>query len=123
MQNGGSMKDNIILDKSFAFSVRVVRAYQHVTESKREYILTKQLLRAATSIGANVHEANNAQGKRDFIAKMYIAYKEASETEYWIKLLTETDYFTDAEGKSLLADCIELKQILTAILRSAKNSV
>ena len=117
------MKDNIILDKSFAFSVRVVRAYQHVTESKREYILTKQLLRAATSIGANVHEANNAQGKRDFIAKMYIAYKEASETEYWIKLLTETDYFTDAEGKSLLADCIELKQILTAILRSAKNSV
>ena len=123
MQNGGSMKDNIILDKSFAFSVRIVRAYQHVTESKREYILTKQLLRAATSIGANVHEANNAQGKRDFIAKMYIAYKEASETEYWIKLLTETDYFTDAEGKSLLADCIELKQILTAILRSAKNSV
>jgi four helix bundle protein len=117
------VKDNIILDKSFAFSVRVVRAYQHVTESKREYILTKQLLRAATSIGANVHEANNAQGKRDFIAKMYIAYKEASETEYWIKLLTETDYFTDAEGKSLLADCIELKQILTAILRSAKNSV
>ena len=117
------MKDNIILDKSFAFSVRIVRAYQHVTESKREYILTKQLLRAATSIGANVHEANNAQGKRDFIAKMYIAYKEASETEYWIKLLTETDYFTDAEGKSLLADCIELKQILTAILRSAKNSV
>ena len=117
------MKDNIILDKSFAFSVRVVRAYQHVTESKREYILTKQLLRAATSIGANVHEANNAQGKRDFIAKMYIAYKEASETEYWIKLLTETDYFTDAEGKSLLADCVELKQILTAILRSAKNSV
>ena len=82
------MKDNIILDKSFAFSVRVVRAYQHVTESKREYILTKQLLRAATSIGANVHEANNAQGKRDFIAKMYIAYKEASETEDWIKLLT-----------------------------------
>ena len=123
MQNGGRMKDNIILDKSFAFSVRIVRAYQHVTESKREYILTKQLLRAATSIGANVHEANNAQGKRDFIAKMYIAYKEASETEYWIKLLTETDYFTDAEGKSLLADCIELKQILTAILRSAKNSV
>ena len=117
------MKDNIILDKSFAFSVRIVRAYQHVTESKREYILTKQLLRAATSIGANVHEANNAQGKRDFIAKMYIAYKEASETEYWINLLTETDYFTDAEGKSLLADCIELKQILTAILRSAKNSV
>ena len=120
---GCNMKENLILDKSFAFSVRMVRAYQHITETKHEYVLSKQLLRAATSIGANVHEANNAQGKRDFIAKMYIAYKEASETEYWIKLLTETNYFTDAEGKSLLADCIELKQILTAILRSAKNSV
>jgi four helix bundle protein len=131
MQNAGmqecrmedAMKQNLILDKSFAFSVRMVRAYQHISETKREYVLSKQLLRAATSIGANVHEANNAQGKKDFIAKMYIAYKEASETEYWIKLLTETDYFTDAEGKSLLADCVELKQILTAILRSAKSTV
>ena len=120
---GCAMKDNLILDKSFAFSVRVVRAYQHITELKREYILSKQLLRAATSIGANAHEANNAQSKKDFIAKMYVAYKEATETEYWIRLLTETNYFTDAEGKSLLADCVELKQILTAILKSAKGSV
>ena len=123
MQNGGiTVRDNVILKKSFAFSVRMVRAYQHLSETKREYVLSKQLLRAATSIGANVHEANNAQGKKDFIAKMYIAYKEATETEYWIKLLTETNYFTDAEGKSLLADCVELKQILTAILKSAKKS-
>ena len=117
------MKENLILEKSFAFSVRMVRAYQHVTDTKKEYVLSKQLLRSATSIGANVHEANNAHGKKDFIAKMYIAYKEASETEYWIKLLTETNYFTDAEGESLLADCVELKQILTAILRSAKSTV
>ena len=117
-----NLKENVILRKSFAFSVRIVRAYQHLSETKREYVLSKQLLRAATSIGANVHEANNAQGKRDFIAKMYIAYKEATETEYWIKLMTETNYFTDAEGKSLLADCVELKQILTAILKSAKKS-
>ena len=118
---GCEMKENLILDKSFAFSVRTVRAYQHITETKREFVLSKQFLRAATSIGANVHEANNAHGKKDFIAKMYIAYKEASETEYWIKLLTETNYFTDAEGKSLLADCIELKQILTAILKTSKE--
>ena len=124
MQNGCSvMKENVILDKSFAFSVRAVRAYQHITIEKKEYVLSKQFLRSATSIGANVHEANNAQGKKDFIAKMYIAYKEATETEYWIKLLTKTEYFTNAEGSSLLTDCVELKQILTAILKSAKRSV
>ncbi len=117
------MKENVILDKSFAFSVRAVRAYQHITIEKKEYVLSKQFLRSATSIGANVHEANNAQGKKDFIAKMYIAYKEATETEYWIKLLTKTEYFTNAEGSSLLTDCVELKQILTAILKSAKRSV
>ena len=76
------MRENVILDKSFAFSVRMVRAYQHLSTEKREYILSKQLLRSATSIGANVHEANNAHGKKDFVAKMYIAYKEATETEY-----------------------------------------
>ena len=116
------MRENVILDKSFAFSVRMVRVYQHLSAERREYILSKQLLRSATSIGANVHEANNAHGKKDFIAKMYIAYKEATETEYWIRLLTETEYFTKAEGSSLLADCVELKQILTAILKSAKGS-
>ena len=124
MQNERTaMRANVILEKSFAFSVRAVRAYQHLTSGEREYILSKQFLRSATSIGANVHEANNAQGKKDFIAKMYIAYKEATETEYWIKLLIETEYFTNAEGSSLLTDCVELKQILTAILKSAKRSV
>lgn len=73
------MRENVILDKSFAFSVRMVRAYRHLSAERREYILSKQLLRSATSIGANVHEANNAHGKKDFIAKMYIAYKEATE--------------------------------------------
>ena len=114
--------ENVVLEKSFAFSVRMVQAYQHLSTEKREYILSKQLLRSATSIGANVHEANNAHGKKNFIAKMYIAYKEAAETEYWIRMMTETDYFTKAEGSSLLADCVELKQILTAILKSAKGS-
>ena len=119
------MRENVILEKSFAFSVRAVRAYQHLASEKKEYVLSKQFLRSATSIGANVHEANNAQSKKDFISKMYISYKEATETEYCIKLLTETEYFTEAEaeGRSLLTDCVELKQILTAILKSAKRSV
>lgn len=116
------MKENAIADKSFAFSVRVVRACRHLRTRKREYTLSEQLLRAATSIGANVHEASNAQSKKDFISKMYVAYKEATETEYWIRLLKETDYFTSAEGDSLLMDCVELKRILTAILKSAKAS-
>ena len=124
MQNvRASIRENVILEKSFAFSVRAVRAYQHLASEKKEYVLSKQFLRSATSIGANVHEANNAQSKKDFISKMYISYKEATETEYWIKLLTETEYFTEAEGSSLLTDCVELKQILTAILKSAKRSV
>ena len=114
------MRENVILEKSFAFSVRAVRAYQHLASEKKEYVLSKQI--PASAIGAN-HEANNAQSKKDFISKMYISYKEATETEYWIKLLTETEYFTDAEGSSLLTDCVELKQILTAILKSAKRSV
>lgn len=113
------MKENAIADKSFAFSVRVVRACRHLRTRKREYTLSEQLLRAATS---NVHEASNAQSKKDFISKMYAAYKEATETEYWIRLLKETDYFTSAEGDSLLMDCVELKRILTAILKSAKAS-
>ena len=122
MQNvEAAMRENVILEKSFSFSVRAVRACQHLAGEKKEYLLSKQFLRSATSIGANVHEANNAHGKKDFIAKMYIAYKEATETEYWIRLLTETDYFTKAEGSSLLADCVELTQILTAILKSAKG--
>ena len=107
MQNvRAAMRENVILEKSFAFSVRAVRAYQHLASEKKEYVLSKQFLR-----------------KKDFISKMYISYKEATETEYWIKLLTETEYFTDAEGSSLLTDCVELKQILTAILKSAKRSV
>ena len=117
------MKENLILDKSFAFSVRAVQICRQMQEQKQEFTLSKQLLRSATSIGANVHEASNAHGKKDFIAKMYIAYKEATETEYWIKLLTATEYITGEEGTALLTDCVELKKILTAILQTAKGSL
>jgi len=116
------MKDNVILDKTMDFSVRIVRLYQHLCETKKEYVMTKQLLRAGTSIGANAHEAHNAQSDKDFLAKMYIALKEATESEYWIMLLLRTEYLSTREGESILNDCIELKRILTAIIKTKKQN-
>ncbi|MCY7351312.1 MAG: four helix bundle protein, partial [Cytophagaceae bacterium] len=94
-------QDSIIRQKSFAFAVRVVRLYKFLTEEKKEYVLSKQVLRAGTSIGANVHEAIHGQSRKDFHAKMNIALKEASEMEYWLLLLQATDYLDDAAFKSI----------------------
>lgn len=113
--------DNVIVDKSKAFAIRIVRLYQYLTREANEYVLSKQVLKSGTSIGANVKEAIRAQSKPDFVAKMQIALKEASETEYWIELLKETDYITDAQSISLLADCQELLKLLTTIIKSAKT--
>ena len=82
--------------------------------------MSKQLLRSGTGIGANAHEANNGQSAKDFLSKMYIAFKEASETEYWINLLMKTDYLTLDQGTSILTDCVELKKILTSIIKTTK---
>jgi len=116
------VKENVILDKTMDFSVRVVRLYQHLCDTRKEYVMSKQLLRAGTSIGANAHEAHNAQSDKDFLAKMYIALKEATETEYWIKLLLKTEFLTPKEGESILSDCVEVKKILTAIVKTKKQS-
>ncbi|MBK2297102.1 four helix bundle protein [Francisella philomiragia] len=86
------MKDNLILDKSFNFSIRVVKLYKYLCENKKEYVLSKQLVRSGTSIGVNINEVQAGQSKADFIAKMYIASKEARETKYWINLLIKADY-------------------------------
>lgn len=86
------MKENVVQQKSFAFAIRVVNAYKYLTEQKKEFVLSKQLLRSGTSIGANVEEATGGQSKKDFIAKISISYKEARETKYWLNLLTATDY-------------------------------
>ena len=102
------------------FSVRTVRLYNYLCEEMREYVMSKQLLRSGTSIGANAHEAHNAQSDREFIAKMYIALKEATETEFWIELLIRTDYLSMQQGDSIQGDCVELKKILTTIIKSAK---
>ena len=111
---------NIIEDKSFAFAIRIVNLYKHLNESKKEFILSKQLLRSGTSIGANVAQTEQAQSTPDFVSKMSIALKETSETKYWIRLLASTSYLTEAESASILNDCVELEKILVSIVKSTK---
>ncbi len=113
-------KDNPIAEKSKAFAIRIIRLYQYMLSEKKEHVLSKQVLRSGTSIGANIREAISAQSKKDFIAKMQIALKEACETEYWLELLQDTGYVTENAGGSLFADCHELYQMITAILKTAK---
>ncbi len=118
------MKDNIILDKSFEFAIRVVKLYKYLCDDKKEYILSKQLLRAGTSIGANINEAQAGQSKADFIAKMAIASKEARESKYWIDLLIKTDYLDINENhvKSLLNDIEEIIKLLTSIVKTSMEN-
>lgn len=116
------MKENPILDKSFAFSVRVVKAYKYLVEEKKEFVLSKQFLRSGTSIGANVEEAVGGQSKPDFISKFSIAYKEARETKYWIRLFEATGYLDKPQAKSLLEDVEELIKIIGKIQITSKNN-
>ena len=117
------MGDNIVLVKSKSFAIRVVRLYQHLTETKKEFVLSKQLLRSGTSVGANVREAVNAQSKKDFVSKMGVALKEAAESEYWIELLAETSYLTTVESESIAQDCKELVRLLVSIIKSGKQGL
>ena len=116
-----NIMDNVIENKSFQFAIRIVRLYKFLCEEKKEYILSKQLLRAGTSIGANVTESQQAQSQPDFVSKISISLKEASETKYWIKLLGATEYLSENQTKSILDDCVEIEKILVTILKSAKN--
>ena len=115
-------KDNSIAEKSMAFAVRIVKLYQYIVEEKHENVMSKQVLRSGTSIGANVREANSAQSKADFVSKMAIALKECDETGYWLELLARTEYLSHEEYDSINADCRELFAILTAILKSARKA-
>jgi len=107
--------------KSFHFSVRIVKLCRYLQEEKKEYLLSKQLMRAGTSIGANVAEAEQAQSRADFIAKLSISLKEAAETNYWIRLLYATDYLMESEYLSIIADCKELEKLLTSIIKTSRN--
>ena len=111
---------NVIEEKTFSFAIRIVNLYKHLNEAKKEFVLSKQLLRSGTSIGANVAEAEQAQSTPDFVSKMSIALKEASETKYWIRLLASTNYLSEAETASILNDCVELEKILVSIIKSSK---
>lgn len=115
-------KDNIVQIKSYAFAIRIIKTYQFLCENKKEFVLSKQLLRCGTSVGANIEEAIGAQSDKDFYAKLTIAYKEARETHYWIRLLKDTDYLTEVEYKSLLKDIDELLRIIGSIQKTLRNS-
>ena len=115
-------ENNLIAEKSKAFAIRIIRMYQHLTAEKSEYVLSKQVLRSGTSIGANVKEAVRAQSKADFLSKMQIALKEASETEYWLELLTETEYITEKAAESIAGECQELIKMITAIVKTGKKN-
>ena len=114
-------KDNSIAEKSMVFAVRVVGLYRYLSEKKRECVMSKQVLRSGTSIGANVREANSAQSKAEFIAKMSIALKECDETGYWLELLSRTGFLSREEYISVESDCRELFAMITAILKSARR--
>ena len=113
--------DNIIQQKSFAFAIRIVNIYKYLTAEKKEFVLSKQLLRSGTSIGANVEESIGGQSEKDFLSKLSIAYKEAREAMYWLKLLQATDYLNQEQSESLLADATELCKILGSIQKTMKS--
>lgn len=114
-------QDNLIVDKSKAFALRIIKLYKYLCKDRNEYVLSKQLLRSGTSIGANIKEAIRGQSKPDFYAKLNIALKEASETEYWLELLHESDYIESPAFRSIYADCQELIRLLVAITKTQKT--
>ena len=114
--------DNAVQTKSYAFAVRIVRLYQHLSGTKRERVLSRQLLRSGTSIGANVEEAIGGQSRADFVSKLSIAYKESRETVYWLRLMKDTGYLSDVEFNSIIEDAVELRRIIAAILNTSKRS-
>ena len=116
------MRENITLEKSFDFAVRIVNMYKYITSNKKEYILSKQLLRSGTSIGANITEAQRGQSKADFTAKMSIALKEAYETDYWLRLLYKTEYISTDEYQSVDKDIKEIISLLMSICKTANNN-
>lgn len=119
--NGAQVKENVLKEKSYKFALRIVNLYKHLSIEKREYVLSKQILRSGTSVGANITEANQAQSKLDFVHKLSIALKEAVETEYWLCLLRDSDFLTISQAESLIADCSELIRILTSSIKTSKT--
>ena len=114
---------NIILNKSYLFAIRIVNAYKYLTNVQKEYVLSKQLLRSGTSVGALVREGVHAQSRADFLNKMNIALKEANETSYWLSLLMDTGYLEQQVYDSISMDCSELIALLVSIVKTLKQSL
>ncbi|NCQ19533.1 MAG: four helix bundle protein [Ignavibacteria bacterium] len=116
-------EQNVLNEKSYQFAIRIVKLYQFLKEEKKEFTLSKQILRAGTSIGANVEEATGAQSKKDFYSKVNIAYKEARETHYWLRLLYDTNYIDEKQFNSIIIDCDELLKISGTIIKTMKSKL
>ena len=114
--------ENILLQKSLYFAARIVKLHKYLLKEKHESIISKQIIRSATSIGANANEAVYGISKADFITRLQISLKETAETEYWLRLLILSEYITEKECESLLTDCLEIKKILVAAIKSAKET-
>lgn len=114
--------NNVVQIKSYAFAIKIVETCKHLVEEEREYMLSKQLLRSGTSIGANIEEAIGGQSKKDFYGKLTISYKEAREAKYWLRLLTDTNYLEKERSKTLINDCEELLRIIGSIQKTIRNS-
>ena len=117
------MIENPLKTKSYAFALRVVKLYKYLAFETKEFVLSKQILKSGTSIGANVVEGNRGQSKSDFVHKLSIALKEADETEYWLNLLRDGDFITAVQADSLLADCLDLQKMLVASIKTAKKNM
>ncbi|MDD6876558.1 MAG: four helix bundle protein [Clostridiaceae bacterium] len=115
------MRENPLIEKSIAFAVQIINLHRYLVKDRKESVISKQIVRSGTSIGANINEANYGQSKADFVSKLHIALKEAAETEYWLRLLSASAYISQEMGDSLLGDCLELKRLLIASLNTAKN--
>ncbi len=116
-------KDNIIKEKSYNFALRIIKLYKYLIENKKEFVLSKQLLRCGTSIGANVEESIGGSTKKEFVSKLFIAYKEAREAHYWIRLLKDSKYITSREAISLLSDNEEIQKILGKIISTSRKKI
>jgi|SRR5690606_1311840 len=115
-------KENIVMNKSYVFALRIIKLYKHLVAEQKEYVLSKQVLRSGTAVGALVKEAEHAQSKADFINKMNIALKEANETEYWLMLLKDSDYLDEKSFLSIHADSSELIKLLASIVKTSKQN-
>ena len=120
MINGEKVKANILREKSFAFAVRIVKLHKYLCGKKREFILSKQVLRSGTSVGAMVRESEYSESKVDFVHKLAIAQKEINETIYWFELLKATDYISSKDFENINADAVEILKMITSSIKTAK---